>query len=217
MDFIAKTPPAFSKIPPQLGELNDEWKIQTTIDYYMTREIEKLSYNAILKLFWKNVTDYSVIVIDRKTNDLKVMIGWIDYYWINWQVNSRTSPRQAGSTIKPFTYYLAFKNLWLTPESKILDLPISFKTKEWYEYSPKNYDLKYHWEVSLAEALSQSINIPAVKIAEKSMSWKFTWFSEKIMNFKFMRKSRALLTGFYSWSMRNKFIWINKSLFYFCT
>jgi hypothetical protein len=41
----------------------------------MTREIEKLSYNAILKLFWKNVSDYSVVVLDRKTNDLKVMIG----------------------------------------------------------------------------------------------------------------------------------------------
>jgi len=49
-------------------------KIQTTIDYYKTKEIEKISYNAILKLFWKNVTDYSVIVLDKKTNELKTMI-----------------------------------------------------------------------------------------------------------------------------------------------
>lgn len=165
VDFIAKTPPA--SLPPQLRGADGEWKIQTTIDYYMTKKIAEISYNAILKLFWKNVSDYSVIVLDRKTNELKVMIGWIDYAWLNWQVNSATSLRQAGSAIKPFTYYLAFKNLWLTPESKILDLPISFQTKDWYEYSPKNYDLKYHWEVSLAEALSQSINIPAVKLTQE--------------------------------------------------
>ncbi|MDD5213548.1 MAG: transglycosylase domain-containing protein [Candidatus Gracilibacteria bacterium] len=166
VDFIEKTPPA--SLPPQVERGTEgEGKIQTTLDYYMTREIEKLSYNAILKLFWKNVTDYSVIVLDRKTNDLKVMIGGIDYAGLNGQVNSRTSPRQAGSAIKPFTYYLAFKNLGLSPESKILDLPISFQTKEGYEYSPKNYDLKYHSEVSLAEALSQSINIPAVKLTQE--------------------------------------------------
>jgi hypothetical protein len=41
----------------------------------MTKKIAEISYNAILKLFWKNVSDYSVIVLDRKTNELKVMIG----------------------------------------------------------------------------------------------------------------------------------------------
>ncbi|MDD4151504.1 MAG: transglycosylase domain-containing protein [Candidatus Gracilibacteria bacterium] len=164
-DFIAKTPPA--SLPPQGGGLEEEGKIQTTIDYYMTKEIEKISYNAILKLFWKNVTDYSVIVLDKKTNELKTMIGGIDYNSKNGQVNSRTSLRQAGSTIKAFTYYLAFKNLGLSPSSKILDLPVSFQTKEGYQYSPKNYDLTYHGEVSLAKALSQSINIPAVKLTEQ--------------------------------------------------
>jgi membrane carboxypeptidase/penicillin-binding protein PbpC len=31
-------------------------------------------------------------------------------------------------------------------------------------YEPKNYSLDYAGEVSIAEALSQSINIPAVKL-----------------------------------------------------
>lgn len=163
-----------------LTKNREEWKIQTTIDYYQTKAIEKLAYNDILRLFWKNVTDYSVIVLDKKTNDLKVMIGWIDYFWLNGQVNSALALRQAGSSIKPFTYYLAFKNLWLNPDSKILDLPISFQTMQWYEYSPKNYDLKYHWEVSLAEALSQSINIPAVKLAEKVWTENLLEFLKKV-------------------------------------
>lgn len=183
VDFLkteqsSKNPPAFS-YPLDKGDLKSEI-IKTTIDYYRTKEIEKISYNAILKLFWKNVTDYSVIVLDKKTNELKTMIWWIDYNWINWQVNSRTALRQAGSTIKPFTYYLAFKNLWLNPSSKILDLPISFQTIQWYQYSPKNYDLTYHWEVNLAQALSQSINIPAVKLTEQIWAENLLLFLKKV-------------------------------------
>ena len=48
----------------------------------------------------------------------------------------------------------------------ILDLPTAYKTSEGYEYDPKNYSLDYKGQISIAEALSQSINIPAVKMAD---------------------------------------------------
>lgn len=83
------------------------------------------------------------------------------------QVNTTTALRQPGSTIKPFTYVLAFEKLGLTPEDTILDLPIAYKTSENYSYEPKNYTQDYKGEITLRRALSESINIPAVKIAEK--------------------------------------------------
>ena len=141
--------------------------IKTTIDYNLTQKIDKLAQNTISKLAWKDVWDYWIIITDRKTNDLKVMIWWIDYYAENGQVNSTTALRQVGSTIKPFTYLLSFKDLWYNASTKILDLPVQFNTAEWNTYSPKNYSLDYKWEVSLAEALSQSINIPAVKLTNE--------------------------------------------------
>ncbi len=152
------------------SSLLSEWqdRIQTTIDYNLTNKIEELAKNSIIPLMWKNVKDYSVIIIDRKTQELKVMIWWIDYYGgQNGQVNMTTSPRQVGSTIKPFTYVLAFKNLGYTPNTTIIDLPVQFQTDLWYAYNPKNYSLDYKWEVTIAQALSQSINIPALKVAEK--------------------------------------------------
>jgi penicillin-binding protein 1C len=147
-----------------------EWQsnIQTTIDFNLTNKIDELAKNSIIPLMWKNVKDYSVIIIDRKTQELKVMIWWIDYYGgQNGQVNMTTSPRQVWSTIKPFTYVLAFKNLGYTPNTTIIDLPVQFQTDLWYAYNPKNYSLDYKWEVTIAQALSQSINIPALKVAEK--------------------------------------------------
>jgi len=144
-----------------------EWQIFTTIDYNLTNKIDELAKNSIIPLMWKNVKDYSVIIIDRKTQELKVMIWWINYYWPEWQVNMTTSPRQVWSTIKPFTYVLAFKNLGYTPSTTITDLPVQFQTDLWYAYNPKNYSLDYKWEITIAQALSQSINIPALKVAEK--------------------------------------------------
>ena len=160
-----------SEISPPSGTLfeKERWKqyINTTINYNLTEKIDELAKNVIDKLSWKDVSDYWIIITDRKNNNLKVMIWWIDYYEENWQVNSTTALRQVGSTIKPFTYLLSFKDLWHSPETTILDLPIQFETSDWNTYSPKNYSLDYKWEVSLAEALSQSINIPAVKLVNE--------------------------------------------------
>lgn len=138
-----------------------------TIDYELSKKIEEIADNAIFDLSWKNVGDYWVLVLDKKSNNLLVMIGWKNYYSAEWQVNSTIALRQPGSTIKPFTYLLASKNLWLTPNDTILDLPVLYKTKDDYAYEPKNYSTKFEWEVTIWEALAQSINVPAVKILEQ--------------------------------------------------
>ena len=44
---------------------------------------------------------------------------------------------------------------------------MQYKTAEGYSYEPKNYSSSYQGEVTLREALSQSINIPAVKVLEQ--------------------------------------------------
>ena len=142
-------------------------QIHTTIDYYMTQEIQKI-WEATMHMYaWKNVRDYAVIVIDRHTHELNVMIGWYDYFGEDGQVNATLALRQPGSTLKPFIYLLAFSELWMTPWDTIWDLPVNYITAEWNIYSPKNYTLDFKWEITLAQALSQSINVPAVKLLEK--------------------------------------------------
>jgi membrane carboxypeptidase/penicillin-binding protein PbpC len=82
-------------------------------------------------------------------------------------VNTTLALRQPGSTIKPFTYLLTFEKLGFTPESTILDFPIAYKTSESYAYEPKNYSQDYKGEITLRQALSQSVNIPAIKLTEQ--------------------------------------------------
>lgn len=142
-------------------------KIETTIDYNLTRKIEDIATKSILDLAWKNVWDYGILILDKNTNELLTMIWGKNFYWKEWQVNSTLALRQPWSTIKPFNYLLASKMFWVEPNDAILDLPILYKTKDNYSYVPKNYSNTFEWEVSIWEALAQSMNVPAIKTLEK--------------------------------------------------
>ena len=135
----------------------------TTLDATMSEQIERLAQDTIEDLAWRHVSDYAIIIIDRETMELRVMLGGIHSDADAGQVNGALAPRQPGSTIKPFTYLLAFERLAMTPESTVLDLPVRFDTAEHTSYEPRDYAQKFEGAVSVAEALSQSLNVPAVR------------------------------------------------------
>lgn len=160
----------FLNLTPTLSIHGEGDAIQTTFDRVLTQHVDEIAHNALRELAWRNVGDYGILIAERTENNplLRVMIGWVSYRESTaGQVNTTTTLRQPGSTIKPFTYVLAFKNLGLTPEDTILDLPIAYKTSENYSYEPKNYTQDYKGEITLRRALSESINIPAVKLTER--------------------------------------------------
>ncbi len=153
----------------QSKERTQESKITTTIDMALTYQIDILSRSVLDELSWRNVSDYGILIAERTPQwpELRVMIGGKDYHEREeWQVNTTISLRQPWSTLKPFTYLLAFSQKWLSPENMITDLPVQYKTAEGYSYEPKNFSQSYQWEVTLRQALSQSINIPAIKLLE---------------------------------------------------
>ncbi len=70
--------------------------------------------------------------------------------------------RLPGSLLKPLLVYApAMEEGFLSPATPILDERISYG-----DYSPDNYDSTFHGYVSTREALSKSLNIPAVKVLE---------------------------------------------------
>jgi membrane peptidoglycan carboxypeptidase len=81
---------------------------------------------------------------------------------IDGQVNVALTPQQPGSSIKPFTYLTAFRKGW-TPASVIWDVPIGYEIPGFGVYEPDNYDGKFRGPVTVREALSNSLNIPAVQ------------------------------------------------------
>ena len=154
--------------------------INTTIDDNMSSDIKKIADQTIYKIQWKTVSDYWVIIIDRKTSELRVMLGWMFYDGKAGQVNSTNSINQPWSAIKPFTYVLAFQDLWIKPDDIIVDDPVQFEWLLWFAYTPQNFSMSYQWQVTIASALAQSLNVPAVKIAEKLWVQKLLNFYHKV-------------------------------------
>ncbi len=69
--------------------------------------------------------------------------------------------RSPGSAFKPFLYALAFDAGAVRPETRIADLPRRFDG-----YAPENFDRGFAGDVTAAEALRLSLNLPAVAVAD---------------------------------------------------
>lgn len=154
--------------------------VRVSIDADLTKKIQKIADGTLSEISWRNVSDYAVLAVDRKTKEVLVLMGGADYSsGEGGQVNAVFAPRQVGSTMKPFTYLLAVEK-GVKIDDTVLDLPVAFETADGMPYEPKNYSLSYRGPVTVAEALAGSLNVPAVKMAEKVGVGSLLEFSRKL-------------------------------------
>lgn len=141
-------------------------KIYTTLDYDKQKLAEQVvSANAPLIQQKYGASNAGLVAIDPKNGQILAMVGSRNYYdtTIDGQVNVTTSPRQPGSSFKPFVYAKAFED-GFQPETLVLDAQTDFGPDgSGKDYIPQNYDSKFHGVVSMRQALAESLNIPAIK------------------------------------------------------
>jgi penicillin-binding protein 1A len=91
---------------------------------------------------------------------VQAMVGGRDY--ARSQFNRATqAKRQPGSSFKLFVYLAAMEQ-GFTPQSRVVDAPVQIDG-----WSPGNFDGKFHGEVSLLDAFSESLNTAAVRVAQR--------------------------------------------------
>lgn len=153
---------AFGKEVVEKGGL----KVITTLDYSLQKKAEKTIEEGVKENKEKfNATNAALVAVDPKTGQILAMVGSKDYFdkSIDGQVNVATSPRQPGSSFKPFAYAKAFEKGY-QPENLLYDVPTNFGPDgSGNDYTPQNYDGHSHGLVSMRQALAMSLNIPAVK------------------------------------------------------
>jgi penicillin-binding protein 1B len=110
-----------------------------------------------------------MIVLDPKTGEIKALVGGRDYG--QSQLNRVLSKRQPGSSFKPFVYAAAFddavegKGPIVTTITTVVDEPTTF-TFDGKDYTPDNFGENFMGTVTLREALTHSLNVATVKVAE---------------------------------------------------
>jgi len=111
----------------------------------------------------------ALVVLDPHSGEVKALIGGRDYG--QSQLNHVLARRQPGSAFKPFVFAAAFEGAVdgvqpiVTPATTVMDEPTTFDF-DGKEYTPNNYGEKFQGKVTVRQALTQSLNVATVKVAE---------------------------------------------------
>ena len=155
--------------------------ITTSIDLPLQEEIEKIVASEVEANAYLNIGNGAALVTTPESGDILAMVGSKNYFDTEAEgnVNVTTSLRQPGSSIKVVTYSLALSNGYT--EATILDdTPLTILSEGGPSYTPVNYDGSYHGKVPLRTAFANSLNIPAVRVAQKLTPSAIKEFGEKM-------------------------------------
>lgn len=132
-----------------------------TLDASLQRQMERLATRAIDGQGPR--VSAAIMVMDHGSGEVLASVGSPDYTDTAREgfVDMTQAVRSPGSTLKPLIYGLAFDAGLLHPLTMVEDRPISIAG-----YAPQNFDAVFRGEVTAAQALQMSLNIPAVTLLE---------------------------------------------------
>ena len=139
--------------------------VTTSLDLNLHNQVQQIVTDEIQKVAMLNISNGAALVTNPQTGEILSMVGSRNYFDTDkdGQVNLTTALRQPGSAIKPVNYSVALENGY-TAATVINDSPITYDIAGSKPYSPRNYDGRFHGNVTLRSALANSYNIPAVKV-----------------------------------------------------
>ena len=158
-------------------------QVYTSLDWEKQQAAEKAVKEGIERNKNYNAFNAALVAIDPKTGEVLAMtVGTGDYYApsypegcisgvnclfdpkFNVAIGTKAAPgRQPGSAFKPFIYATAFEEGY-DDKVTVSDEATNFGLWGNKEYTPSNYDGRFRGQVPLRTALSQSLNVPSIKV-----------------------------------------------------
>ncbi len=154
---------------PGVDLSSDGLHVETTLD----ARLQKLAEAALVKGLDRVDAQSSVelegamVVTRPSTGEVLALVGGKSY--ARSQFNRATrGKRQPGSVFKPLIMLgaLHMHDNRVGPDHVLEDAPLTLTVagKAW---SPRNSDRKFHGQVTMREALEQSLNVPTVRLAQQ--------------------------------------------------
>ncbi len=113
----------------------------------------------------RKVPQGALVSIDACSSKVRALVGGTDFTATPFD-RATMARRPAGSAFKPIIFSAALSAGW-SPQSTILDAPISIAGGQGKTWNPKNYSGKYHGKTTLTDALAYSYNTAAVRLLQK--------------------------------------------------
>ncbi len=156
--------------------------VYTSLDMSLQREAEKVvaKWGPINEKKY-GATNIAMTAVDPSSGEILAMVGSRDYFDPkNGSFNVAISPRQPGSSFKPYVYGAAF-SADMNPDSIVVDNQTDFAVANYgVSYIPQNYSGKHYGAVTARKALAGSLNVPAVKVLVSTGINKVIDFAESM-------------------------------------
>lgn len=137
--------------------------VKTSLDLNLQNSVESIGKNNYEKLKELGISSYAILVQDTESGKILTYVGSPSFYdKRDGQVDGVQAPRSTGSILKPFLYGLYLDRGMATGETLLPDFPMHFGN-----FSPENADRQFRGAVNFKEALTSSLNIPAVFLLHK--------------------------------------------------
>jgi penicillin-binding protein 1A len=159
VDWVAELLPEF------VGDSDGDLIVETTID----AGLQRVSQQALRHLLDGEGAELAagegaVVVLDPM-GGVKALVGGRSYSTSPFD-RALKALRQPGSAFKPFVYLAALESGY-TPDSVAYDGPTTVA-----DWSPRNYTGLYQGEISLRDALAQSVNTVAARLTAEVGPWR---------------------------------------------
>lgn len=150
-------------------------KVYTTLDAEMQKAAEGALWSQLPQTHVSaegvQQPQGALVALEPASGAIRAMVGGRGNDQFNRAV---LAERQPGSAFKPFVY-LSVLQEGISPEAYLEDRPVSFGS-----YAPQNYDGRFHGAVTLRQALEQSLNVVAVRLARQVGPEKIVANAEKM-------------------------------------
>lgn len=147
---------------------NCDISCELTVDSALTDTLREILQKHLASPAFETVRNGAIVVIyvnnNKNSNELLALVGSPFPYASSsgYQINMAIEPRPIGSTWKPFIYAKAFEK-GARPYTIVDDIEYKYDIGTGFAFYPKNYDGIYHGPVTMHYALSNSLNVPAVR------------------------------------------------------
>ena len=162
---IPERPVPMPKRAPQLLDRLSKEKpgdYRTTLDGELQDRCAEILFKHHHLLQFNGIHNAAVLVAEVETGNIIVYLGNTgtgDGNEFGSEVDIIRSLRSTGSILKPFLYAAMLDDAKLLPNSLVADIPVNLSG-----FAPRNFNGEYEGAVPASQALSRSLNVPAVQM-----------------------------------------------------
>lgn len=159
--YIDKVRQELRLLVPDTSQLQQGLRVFTYLDPMAQQAAEQAMSARLTQLNEK--IEGAMLVTDYQRGALKAIVGGRQMQFAGYN-RALSARRQVGSIIKPVVYLGALQQPELFHLGSILqDTPMNLRSGS-RNWQPQNYDKKFRGPVPMVTALSQSLNIPTVRL-----------------------------------------------------